>query len=89
MPTVLFTSALQRFCPRPRRRWRARRSARRSPRCSRRSRGCAAMCSTTRARCAGMSRSMSTAGRSSDRIGLTDPVGPQDEIYVFQALSGG
>ena len=24
-----------------------------------------------------------------DRIGLTDPVGPQDEIYVFQALSGG
>ena len=25
----------------------------------------------------------------SDRIGLTDPVGPRDEIYVFQALSGG
>ena len=25
----------------------------------------------------------------SDRIGLTDPVGPDDEIYVFQALSGG
>jgi sulfur-carrier protein len=24
-----------------------------------------------------------------DRIGLTDPVRPQDEIYVFQALSGG
>ena len=24
-----------------------------------------------------------------DRIGLTDPVGPRDEIYVFQALSGG
>ena len=24
-----------------------------------------------------------------DRIGLTDPVGPSDEIYVFQALSGG
>ena len=24
-----------------------------------------------------------------DRLGLTDPVGPRDEIYVFQALSGG
>ena len=24
-----------------------------------------------------------------DRIGLTDPVGPRDEIYVLQALSGG
>ena len=24
-----------------------------------------------------------------DRIGLTDPVRSQDEIYVFQALSGG
>ncbi len=24
-----------------------------------------------------------------DRNGLTDPVGPRDEIYVFQALSGG
>jgi hypothetical protein len=24
-----------------------------------------------------------------DRFGLTDPVGPYDEIYVFQALSGG
>ena len=25
----------------------------------------------------------------SDRVRLTDPVGPHDEIYVFQALSGG
>ena len=25
----------------------------------------------------------------SDRAGLTDPVGPHDEIYVFQALTGG
>jgi hypothetical protein len=25
----------------------------------------------------------------SDRVGLTDPVGPRDEIYVFQALTGG
>jgi sulfur carrier protein ThiS len=24
-----------------------------------------------------------------DRAGLSDPVGPDDEIYVFQALSGG
>jgi len=24
-----------------------------------------------------------------DRAGLTDPVGPRDEVYVFQALSGG
>jgi sulfur-carrier protein len=24
-----------------------------------------------------------------DRTGLADPVGPRDEIYVFQALSGG
>ena len=24
-----------------------------------------------------------------DRIGLSDPVRPHDEIYVFQALSGG
>ena len=24
-----------------------------------------------------------------DRAGLTDPVGQNDEIYVFQALSGG
>ena len=24
-----------------------------------------------------------------DRIGLGDPVGPEDEIYVFQALTGG
>ena len=24
-----------------------------------------------------------------DRVGLTDSVGPHDEIYVFQALSGG
>jgi sulfur-carrier protein len=24
-----------------------------------------------------------------DRARLTDPVGPDDEIYVFQALSGG
>jgi hypothetical protein len=23
-----------------------------------------------------------------DRVGLTDPVGPRDEIYVFQMLSG-
>ncbi len=29
-------------------------------------------------------------GRSlTDRVGLTDAVGPDDEIYVFQALSGG
>ena len=25
----------------------------------------------------------------SDRVRLTDPAGPDDEIYVFQALSGG
>jgi hypothetical protein len=25
----------------------------------------------------------------SDRVGLSDPVGARDEIYVFQALSGG
>jgi sulfur carrier protein ThiS len=24
-----------------------------------------------------------------DRVGLTDPIGPRDEIYVFQALTGG
>lgn len=24
-----------------------------------------------------------------DRVGLSDSVGPDDEIYVFQALSGG
>ena len=24
-----------------------------------------------------------------DRLGLSDPVAPADEIYVFQALSGG
>ncbi len=24
-----------------------------------------------------------------DRVRLSDPVGPDDEIYVFQALSGG
>jgi len=24
-----------------------------------------------------------------DRVRLTDPVAPHDEIYVFQALSGG
>lgn len=24
-----------------------------------------------------------------DRIGLSDPVGPGDEVFVFQALSGG
>jgi hypothetical protein len=24
-----------------------------------------------------------------DRIGLSDPLDPQDEVYVFQALSGG
>jgi hypothetical protein len=26
---------------------------------------------------------------AADRIRLTDPVGPRDEIYVLQALSGG
>jgi sulfur-carrier protein len=25
----------------------------------------------------------------SDRVGLSDPLGPRDEVYVFQALSGG
>jgi sulfur-carrier protein len=24
-----------------------------------------------------------------DRLGLADPIGPRDEIHVFQALSGG
>lgn len=24
-----------------------------------------------------------------DRAGLSDPIGPRDEIYVFQALTGG
>ena len=24
-----------------------------------------------------------------DRIALSDPVGPEDEVYVFQALTGG
>lgn len=24
-----------------------------------------------------------------DRAGLSDPVGPRDEVFVFQALSGG
>jgi hypothetical protein len=38
------------------------------------------MSSTTRARCVATSR---------DREKLLDPVGPRDEIYVFQALSGG
>jgi len=28
-------------------------------------------------------------GPAQDRAGLSDPVGPDDEIYVFQALSGG
>jgi sulfur carrier protein ThiS len=28
-------------------------------------------------------------GPVSDRVRLTDAVGPHDEIYVFQALSGG
>jgi molybdopterin converting factor small subunit len=27
--------------------------------------------------------------RIADRIGLSDPVGDDDEIFVFQALSGG
>jgi sulfur carrier protein ThiS len=26
---------------------------------------------------------------ASDRARLSDPVGPRDEVYVFQALSGG
>ena len=26
---------------------------------------------------------------AADRIGLTDPLGPRDEVYVFQALTGG
>ena len=26
---------------------------------------------------------------ANDRVRLSDPVGPQDEIYVFQALTGG
>jgi len=26
---------------------------------------------------------------AADRTGLTDAVGPDDEIYIFQALSGG
>ena len=25
----------------------------------------------------------------SDRLALTDPVGPRDDVFVFQALSGG
>ncbi len=27
--------------------------------------------------------------RVSDRLRLSDPVGPDDEVFVFQALSGG
>ena len=27
--------------------------------------------------------------RVSDRLGLSDPVGPESEVYVMQALSGG
>jgi sulfur-carrier protein len=26
---------------------------------------------------------------AADRVSLSDPIGPRDEIYVFQALSGG
>ncbi len=28
-------------------------------------------------------------GLARDRMGLSDPLGPDSEIYVFQALSGG
>ncbi len=24
-----------------------------------------------------------------DKVGLTDPIGPKDEVYILQALSGG
>ena len=89
MPTVLFTSALQRFLPAPTTRVAGDTIAEALD---------AVFASQPRLR--GYVLDDQGALRRhvaiylngqpvADRIGLTDPVRSQDEIYVFQALSGG
>jgi molybdopterin synthase sulfur carrier subunit len=89
MPTVLFTSALQRFLPAP------------QTRVAGATIGEAlAAVFASQPRLRGYVLDDQGALRRhvavylngqpvADRIKLTDPVGSQDEIYVFQALSGG
>jgi sulfur carrier protein ThiS len=89
MPTVLFTSALQRFLPAP------------TTRVAGKTVGEAlAAVFAAQPRLRGYVLDDQGALRRhvavylngeavTDRIGLTDPVRSQDEIYVFQALSGG
>jgi molybdopterin synthase sulfur carrier subunit len=89
MPTVLFTSALQRFLPVP-----AQQVAGETVG------GALAAVFASRPALRGYVLDDQGALRRhvaiyvggqpvKDRVGLTDPVGPCDEIYVFQALSGG
>jgi molybdopterin synthase sulfur carrier subunit len=47
------------------------------------------MCSTIKVPCGGNVAVYVNGQPVHDRIRLTDPVGTHDEIYVFQALSGG
>jgi sulfur carrier protein ThiS len=89
MATVLFTSALQRFLPAP------------STQVEGETVGAAlAVVFATRSALRGYVLDDQGALRRhvavyvngqpvNDRVRLTDPVGPHDEIYVFQALSGG
>jgi len=59
------------------------------PRYSQRGRHCAAMCSDDQGALRRHVAVYVNGRLVDDRVGLTDPVGPHDEIYVFQALSGG
>lgn len=89
MPTVLFTSALQRFLPAP------------SARVEAATVGEAlAVVFASQPKLRGYVLDDQGALRRhvavyvngapvGDRGRLTDPVGPHDEVYVFQALSGG
>ena len=52
-------------------------------------RRCAPMCSTTRGRLRRHVAIYVNGEPVRDRTGLGDPVASDDEIYVFQALTGG
>jgi hypothetical protein len=86
MAKVSFTRHCSGFYPPPRRKSKAERLAPRSPSCLHPARRCAA---GRPGRIAQAHRRLCQRQDVRDRVRLTDPVGPHDEIFVLQALSGG
>jgi sulfur-carrier protein len=89
MPTVSFTRALERFLPVPSTAVDGTTVGAALAAVFRDAAGIARLCARRPRRLAPHVAVYVNGRLVNDRTGLSDPVGPRDEIYVFQALSGG